>query len=295
MIKRTGILLLWLTATLMFIAPAAAQSDADDREIGVYLPQSYDEDGDPVSVAIVLHGFGMTPRAMRDAVQFDAFAEATDMMLVFPAGHLLQWNDGRTGDHYEDDVQFLLDLIDELDAEYQIDRDSIYLIGFSNGGIMAYRAACEAPDTFAAIVSVAGLMYREQSCPQDAATSVLIVQLLEDTVVPFAGRTSLYGALDTFNLWARLNDCAGFDRTALNEDDFLGIETTSKVSYEDCEDGAIVSMYLIPDLPHTFPGAFERMQGLPVPEAIDTNAFIFSFLQQVEASRAASDEGENEE
>lgn len=264
----------------------AAQSSPDNREIGVYVPTTYDPDGEPVPVAIALHGFGMVPRQMSESLGLNDYAETNNMIMVYPAGYLMQWNTGERGDHYEDDVAFLLDLIEELAAEYNIDRERLYLIGFSNGAMMSFRVACEASQTFNAIIAVAGLMIEGQPCPRTAATSVLLIQMLDDQTVPFTGGNSRLSALQTFNYWASNNECDGFSRAALSDEDFSEITGTQRVSYEDCNGGNIVMMYVIPNLPHTWPGAGEYLADRPVPEAINTNLFIFDFIRQVEASKA---------
>ena len=50
---------------------------------------------------------------------------------------------------------FLVALIDHIAEDYPIDRTRVYLAGFSNGGLMVQRAACENPAPFAAFASVA--------------------------------------------------------------------------------------------------------------------------------------------
>lgn len=56
-----------------------------------------------------------------------------------------------------DDVGYLRRLVDNVAAEWAIDRDQVGAMGLSNGGMLALRAACERPDLFPAAVALAGV------------------------------------------------------------------------------------------------------------------------------------------
>lgn len=79
---------------------------------------------------------------------------------VFPQGQTIQeapWT--FTWSNYvmisgQDDVQFLRDLVSYISAQYGVSK--FYIVGHSNGGMMANRLWCEAPDLFDAYIAVAG-------------------------------------------------------------------------------------------------------------------------------------------
>jgi polyhydroxybutyrate depolymerase len=48
----------------------------------------------------------------------------------------------------------MLALIDTIDARYHIDRNSVYVSGFSKGGGVTFALACKYADAFAAIAPV---------------------------------------------------------------------------------------------------------------------------------------------
>lgn len=50
----------------------------------------------------------------------------------------------------------IVDLINEMIAEYPIDKDRIYIVGISMGGIATYDLVCRYPDLFAAAVPICG-------------------------------------------------------------------------------------------------------------------------------------------
>ena len=59
--------------------------------------------------------------------------------------------------------------IDELDLRYEVDRDRIYLMGHSSGGIGTWAAMYHRPDFFAAAVSSAGSLGNKQPGAADQA------------------------------------------------------------------------------------------------------------------------------
>merc|ERR1712224_468235 len=87
----------------------------------------------------------------------------------FTGGHT--WNAGSccpaASRGKTDDVQFARDLLaaftsgavkDLSGGKIDIDPTRVYATGGSNGAFMSYRLACEAPELFAAIAPVAGVL-----------------------------------------------------------------------------------------------------------------------------------------
>ena len=80
--------------------------------------------------------------------------------MVYPQGTSFpkRWNAGATWGAAVDDVQFFRHLLDDLSTVATVDRSRVYVDGFSNGGGMAVRIACEAAEEVAAIGTVAGFL-----------------------------------------------------------------------------------------------------------------------------------------
>ncbi len=70
-------------------------------------------------------------------------------VLVWAEAYQTGWNFRATGDG-PDDVAFIKALIEHLTADYPVDPNRVFLLGASSGA-MAYRAACELSDRFAAV------------------------------------------------------------------------------------------------------------------------------------------------
>ncbi len=69
-----------------------------------------------------------------------------------------------------------------------IDKQRVFVGGFSNGGFMAHRFGCEAPDLVRGIVSISGAGPLEPvTCRAASALRVLQIQGDADPIVPYQG------------------------------------------------------------------------------------------------------------
>ncbi len=140
-----------------------------------------------VPLVMVLHGGGNSADSVAQTTQFDRFAATDEFIVVYPEGLGGYWNGGFCcGGSEADDVGYLAALIDRLAGVYKIDRSRVYAVGVSNGGIMAYRFACDRADLVAAVASVAGAMIVDD-CHPARPVSILEVHGTADSSVPYNG------------------------------------------------------------------------------------------------------------
>lgn len=131
--------------------------DGLDRYYLVARPSAPLPAGSRLPVLVVLHGHGMTPAAMEETARF--LAVVGQAVVVYPAGYYASWNAGyccgaaaRAG---IDDVGFLQAVVRQvLQTQSGTVAGRVYLAGYSNGGRMAYRLACEASGLFAGVAAV---------------------------------------------------------------------------------------------------------------------------------------------
>lgn len=156
-------------------------------------------DEGPAPLLVVLHGFGGTAQMMSDASGIDeSFADRYDIhpIVVYPNGSGSEdglpqsWNAGACCPFstlgFVDDVAFFDQLIGELTESYDIDLRRIWVVGHSNGGMMAYRLACELSSRVTAIGVAAGAMMIDACSPENPVSALHLHGTL-DTVVPLAG------------------------------------------------------------------------------------------------------------
>lgn len=118
--------------------------------------------GEPVRdrVVVALHGYTSSPEQLRDGpLDADAWARELAATVVYPTGlgERPSWNAGgccgSAARSDIDDVGFLARLLTRLRAD---GADTVALVGYSNGGMLAYRVACERPELVDAVAVVNG-------------------------------------------------------------------------------------------------------------------------------------------
>lgn len=211
-------------------------------------------------LVIVLHGLGASGAQIEDLADFrDEVGD--DTLLVYPDGRLRVWpsappgTTGVAGELAVDDIHFIERLVDYAVDTYAVDRDSIYLVGFSNGAFFAPVLACALPGTFAGIALVAGMASSEtvEACPAGGHTSYLAIHSLDDPVVPFdggrlpAGFATLVPAEASAEHWALANGCDPTPDVRIVGD---GVE---RIEYSRCETDKMVTLYRLAEAGHTWP------------------------------------------
>lgn len=90
----------------------------------------------------------------------------------------------------------LMELVGSLVANHPVDRDRIYIVGISMGGIAAYDLVCRYPDMFAAAVPICGAVNPERlSDAKDV--KFMIFHGEEDEEVPSYCSREAYKALES--------------------------------------------------------------------------------------------------
>ena len=136
-----------------------------ERRYRVHVPANYDATR-PAAVLVALHGGGNMEYQAND-VRYGLISksDSAGFIAVFPngtrrmkRGMFATWNAGNCCAHARDasvdDVGFVRKVVEDVSRQWDVDRGRIYATGMSNGGLMAYRLACEASDLFTAIAAV---------------------------------------------------------------------------------------------------------------------------------------------
>ena len=247
-------------------AQTEAVADRTPIQLGGDRPATLLLPGDlsaPIPLVVLLHGYTMSADSIdrffgiSDRVETDRFA------LIVPDG-----TENAVGDRFWnatlqccdfarqqiDDVTYLSLLVAEARNHAEFDR--LYLIGYSNGGYMSYRLACEGLTGLTAIVSLAGSSFVDaEQCLYGSPISVLQIHGDADMLVPYAsGGSGPPGAVELVTRWA---ERAGCDTDAVVELDPIdldglvsGPETTVQRIREGCVDGITVELWTMEGVGH---------------------------------------------
>ncbi|MBV9388031.1 MAG: hypothetical protein JOZ78_16530 [Chroococcidiopsidaceae cyanobacterium CP_BM_ER_R8_30] len=177
------------------------------RTYYLYIPKSYKLDR-PMPLVLVFHGSGGSGRTIASVTDFNQLADEKGFIAVYPNGINHQWNS-------EDDVSFVVALIDHLMQIRNIDSDRVYATGFSSGGMFTQALACDLSDRIAAFASVAATLPASlvPNCQPDNPVSLLAINGTGDHTVPYGGgRIGGLGRVilsvpKMIELWRQLDSC----------------------------------------------------------------------------------------
>ena len=284
--------------------------NASERMVGVYVPEGV---VNPAPLVLVLHGGGGSAAKtwnQEHGRSWRALADRDGFVLVLPEGHAdlddadaHHWNDCRTGldpsiiATNEDDVGFVLDLIERVSGTTTIDRDRIYVTGVSNGGMMTYRLAIEASETFAAAAAIIANLPDPSECgATETPIPILIMNGTDDPLMPYEGgcvagdscqRGRVMSTQDTVTFWVEINHASTVPAVErLPNRAWFDRSTVSVYRFDGGAVGVDVVYYHIKGGGHNVPG-FEsdpllaRALAGPKNRDIDGPAEIWSFFQQV--------------
>lgn len=256
--------------------PDSLQHQNYQRQYIVHLPPGYNNNN-PMPTVIVLHGGSGNYQSVQGFTQMNFISNQNDFLAVYPQGigkapPGYSWADGRntTADQAGiDDVGFISKLIDTLYNDYNIDTNRVYICGFSNGGFMTQRLACETPDLFAAIGGLGCSMDTNliQTCKPNQAVPMAYFSGTADPEVPYNGgamnnpAVNPIVAVDTaVQFWANNNNCQTAEPVVNIPNTVQSDSSTVELyKYTNCDCNADFYFYKIINGGHTWP-------GVPVPQ-----------------------------
>lgn len=255
--------------------------DGRERTFILFLPDAY-APGVRLPLALNLHGAGSTGAGQQAYTGFDAVANANDMLVAYPDGVGRTWAALGVNSETLDDVGFLVALVDYVDEEFGIDQRRIYSFGLSQGGFMSFRLACERPDRFAAIGSVAGLMYNGvfTDCAPSRPVPVMLVHGTADPVVPYAGTEIFPGVHDVLWAWRTYNGCQP-PPGVYPVPDVVPTDASTVVQFftQACARDSQIVFFRVNNGGHTWPGATINLPVVgPTNRDIDANTEFAAFF-----------------
>lgn len=295
-------LLLFFTPGILFaqVQPGSLMFDGNLRNYLVFLPQSYGG-GLDFPVVINLHGDTRSAQWQMDYTLMNSLADTAGVIVVYPnafyfnTGGWLSFNhDNITVPIIPNepdtlDVGFINVLIDTLMNNYSIDPDRIYACGWSGGGYMSFKLACQLNHRIAAIASVTPEFSDTTAgaCAANRAMPVLLIYGTADPLIPYGGAPGYHSTEQTVSHWVNLNNCLDPDTTLLPDLDPNDGCTVEKITYPNGIGGSKVIFYKVIGGGHTWPGAAFGLPGCCGNTNYDINANveIWNFLKNYRLSQ----------
>ncbi|GKY87980.1 alpha/beta hydrolase family esterase [Sinisalibacter aestuarii] len=253
----------------------------------------------PAPLVVAVHGLLEDGSSMRDHLargRLDVFAEQYGFVVAYPSAWGRVWNIGEgVGAErlrpQRDDLAYLDWMMADIRKRAEIDPRRIFLVGFSQGGMIGFSYACKRPGLFRAVATVASQLPEllADDCTRRPPHGVLMIHGSDDRVVPYEGGQVPSGPLalmrlrghdETVQLFARLNGCSGAPETR-NWDEKDDGTSVRRVGWYGCAGGRAVEGYRIEGAGHRWPngGPIQPITGDTTRE-IDGTAAVWSFFSR---------------
>jgi polyhydroxybutyrate depolymerase len=290
------------------LLPQSLFHDGRERTWYLYVPEAVRQaqveggtssgEAPPVPLVVALHGGGETVLKAAEVNGFTSLADTEGFIVAYPRAVRWYWNDGRddpitfAAENQVDDVGFISKVIDRVLRDYNVDPSRIYVVGHSNGGMMALRIGCELTDKIAAVGSVIAALPEDLSSMCDPSRSVPIVMIAgtDDPLVPWEGGEVTVGDIlrgrvisvpETVEFWRRRNYCGTLPvLSELPDRDRLDGTTVTLRAYRDCAGLSDVFLYQINGGGHRWPGR----PALPLTEGLLADSWFGRLNRDIDAT-----------
>jgi polyhydroxybutyrate depolymerase len=243
------------------------------REYRVHLPPAYDGRR-RLPLVVVLHGAFSSAASFEEKTGFSRLADAHGFISAYPEGTSMvmpatqHWNAGhccgKAQIYHVDDKGFVERVIALLEERLAVDPSRIYLVGYSNGGMLAYRVAIDMADQLAGVAVVAGNMDARGMLkapefvhgPPPAPVSLLAIHGRGDERIAYGGKVRSSGdGLDapipeTARYWAASVGCSADPVPTRQGGGRVVVE-----AYRQCTRGADVVLMTLLGWGHEWPDA----------------------------------------
>jgi polyhydroxybutyrate depolymerase len=267
------------------------KSEGLSRRYQVHVPPNRGAAKRAWPVVVVLHPIGGNSQQIIQMTDLNDKADRAGFLAVYPEalarGATSTWTVEAPDEGFVDDVKFIDKVLDDLAGLININPRRVYVVGFSAGGIMAYRLASELSDRIAAVASVAGPMPPFEIKAR-RPVPVMHMHGTKDTMIPYKGpdpsapRLMPFRSVDeTIRAWVKFDGCPETPvKAAVPHDPADGLSIT-RTTYGPGTDDAEVVLYTIEGGGHAWPGRKPpvAVMGLS-PADMKANDIIWEFFRK---------------
>lgn len=235
---------------------------------------------------IVLHGTHGNAAGIAGTTGFNHAADLRRFVVAYPNGtgflRYLTWNTGRCcGSAMEakaNDVGFIHSMIQELVRTANIDPRRVFVVGFSDGGMMAFRAGCDLSTEIAGLAIVAGRMPDTVCTARRALPIIAFGGTADDELATDHDRYTTPSSFryafsldSSLAFWARRSHCVATPR--IEQRGILHV-----VSYTACAPRAPIQYYQVQDAGHEWPGGATAIMQSSDSVTVPATRLIVEFL-----------------
>lgn len=278
-----------------------------NRDYLIHIPPGYDGSR-ALPMVVVVHGAFDNAKGMAKFTGFSDLADREDFIVLYPngigiLGYLQHWNAGHCCGKAQadqiDDVSVVASAIEDAAGRLNVDRARIFMLGFSNGGMFAYRFAAERGDLLAGFAALAASI---GSRTPDTKTEwqipdpprpipLLIVHGTADHSVPYHGKQSQRSGQPRFYqsvaqsaaFWRSNNGCGDPEPPQVLSNGAIRL-----TKWSDCNDHAPVWLYVLQNWGHIWPGPYftDKLEDRHPLKGFDVGKIIWDFFEKLPGAPA---------
>lgn len=271
-------------------------SDNKTRYYGVQVPPEYNFT-QHYPLIFDYHGNGENFTDQRLNSLYFNYTAGREYLVVYPQGYKDHWQGASYAVKNVSDLNFTVDLLAQVKAEYCVNDERVYASGKSNGGGFVDLLACsDAGDAFAAFGMASAALYTDTNLTACSRKRALLESHGDiDSTIPYGGNLNGNGGIlpnitDWVSWWGQ-RDC-GVDAEPKYTTRFEGYNITS-YSCRGFED--VVKHYQVFELGHCWPSAFgenwdalhqAQKQRCEVDRVLDFTPKVLEFFGEWNMTRA---------
>ena len=168
------------------------------RTLFVYAPSGIAQNR---PLVISMHGLNQDINYQKGQAKWESVADTAKLVVVYPAGENNSWDIDGTKD-----TDFILAIIESMVTRYGIDRNRVYVSGFSMGGMMCYNVANKIANKVAAIGPVSGYLFGN-TVASSRPMPIIHVHGTADDVVHYEPYQNQQGVVAMLQKWRTWNSC----------------------------------------------------------------------------------------
>lgn len=192
------------------------------------------------ALVLVLHGLNGDGAGMRSSTQFDKVADRERFVVAYPNAVGGTWDYAGA----KNDYAFLKAIIDTAVSRHGVDRERVYVTGFSQGGGEAVYAAFNYPDVFAAVAPVSSV---GSGAPTPRRpVPILLTFGTKDLYTPATFMASVAS-------WVKFDSCKGNPVVTRPYPSTNAKSVVTRIAYENCAQGTQVVVDSIQGGGHEWP------------------------------------------
>lgn len=194
LLVKTIALLILLCSVTPALALENIKVGTTTRTIISYAPKNLPKQP---ALLIACHGYNQDAPYLQGLAKIENIADTAKFVVVYANGLNKAWDISGSSD-----LKFMETIIDSMYARYHINRNRVYLTGFSMGGMFTYYAATKMADKIAAFAPVSGY---PMGGPNATASRPVPILHTHGTADDVCGYGSVQSHIDA---WVKFNGCS---------------------------------------------------------------------------------------